>query len=694
MGDGPDTIDARRRIISLTSTGALDMAHAQAGQTRGKFGRLDEEFDRQPDESLCQRQTARTSEGSLRRACILAYECLDLLCEGDYLKYNIWVSVTDDSRALSFLQRFFLHWLEALSLMGRVHEAVRCISELKSCVDPIAGACMVSFLSDAECFIDSFRPAIESAPLQVYHSGLVFAPKNSIIRGTFGDSAPRWVENIWPLQEEWNERVQLLEGHHGPVTTISLPDDDRFLASGSADGSIKIWDLSHGKCLHTLHENDGAVNATAFSTNGAQVASASSDIISVWDAGSGRRLQSFSGHDGSIRLLSFSQDDQKLISYSFDRTIRTWSLRTGLCTESIATTSPACSATFSSDGQRIALGLFDDAVIEVWNLSPGRRPSIIRGRRSSVRDDAVRTSAFSVRAIAFSQSGEQLVSCSSDKIIKLWNTTTLHCTKTLAINDIVHSIAFAPDGRRLVVSVDSTNDAVRVCDLRTGRISQTMQSHDGPVCKAVFSTDGKRLISASFDGSVRIWPAESSHPYGSHLGYGGKTDSLALSSGGRWFASASEQDGYRLRIWNTANVEDVQELHGHNSSVRAIDFSANDQWLASGSANGTTRIWDVSRGRCVRLLTGQAQPVHSVAFSPNIRSLISGLEDGTVELWDLLHGSCWQFLLMVDGLPRVRVTAWSKYGARISIWRATRFCLVGFDDPNMGHFKWYLPAYN
>lgn len=499
---------------------------------------------------------------------------------------------------------------------------------------------MVSFLSDAECFIDSFRLAIESAPLQVYHSGLVFAPKNSIIRGTFGDSAPRWVENIWPLQEEWNERVQLLEGHHGPVTTISLPDDDRFLASGSADGSIKIWDLSHGKCLHTLHENDGAVNATAFSTNGAQVASASSDIISVWDAGSGRRLQSFSGHDGSIRLLSFSQDDQKLISYSFDRTIKTWSLRTGLCTESIATTSPACSATFSSDGQRIALGLFDDAVIEVWNLSPGRRPSIIRGRRSSARDDAVRTSAFSVRAIAFSQSGDQLVSCSSDKIIKLWNTTTLHCTKTLAINDIVHSIAFAPDGRRLVVSVDSTNDAVRVCDLRTGRISQTMQSHDGPVCKAIFSTDGKRLISASFDGSVRIWPAESSHPYGSHLGYGGKTDSLTLSSGGRWFASASEQDGYRLRIWNTANVEDVQELHGHNSSVRAIDFSANDQWLASGSANGTTRIWDVSRGRCVRVLPGQAQAVHSVAFSPNLRSLISGLEDGTLELWDLLHSSC------------------------------------------------------
>lgn len=175
MGDGPDTTDARRRIISLTSTGALDMAHAQAGQTRGKFGRLDEEFDRQPDESLCQLQTARTSEGSLRRACILAHGCLDLLYEGDYLKYNIcelqspgtrrnsisvarvneclppavqyaclhWasqfnnaeVSITDDSRALSFLQRFFLHWLEALSLMGRVHEAVRCISELKSCVD-------------------------------------------------------------------------------------------------------------------------------------------------------------------------------------------------------------------------------------------------------------------------------------------------------------------------------------------------------------------------------------------------------------------------------------------------------------------------------------------------------------------------------------------------------------------------------
>lgn len=489
---------------------------------------------------------------------------------------------------------------------------------------------MRAFLDDACCFVQSISPAIESAPLQVYYSGLVFAPRNSIIRNAFMRIIPRWPQINSPLQLEWNEDV-LLGKHDGPVNTICVSPNNCLLASGSSDKSIKIWDLSRGSCLRTLRGHQGPVSTTIFSPDGMWLASGSSEAIRIWDIRSGECLRSLYGHNGSIRLLSFLKEGQSLVSYSFDRAVKTWCVQTGRCIGSLETTHAACSSAFSSDGNQIALGLFDDSGIEIWNIVAKKCQSVIKGHSMGGHGN-------SVRALAFSESGSQLASYSFDRTIKIWDTATSHCARTLVMDDMIYSVAFSRHGRSIILGLASNDGTTKIYDIGKERISRTIRGHDGPVCNAILLADAKRLISASFDGTIKLWNVESMQHSNNDHETTGDFRSLVLSPGAQFFASISDHDS-NIRMSETGNGGNVYALRSNGTSPSAIAFSADSQWLASGFTDGTIRIWDSFGRRCVLTLAGETGPARAVAFSVDLQYLVGGTAQD-VKVWSLRQGTC------------------------------------------------------
>ncbi|CAG2000199.1 unnamed protein product [Fusarium graminearum] len=113
-------------------------------------------------------------------------------------------SVRDIDQVHEFLKRHFLHWLEALSLMGRISESIGLIDELKSIIDTENGAILLSFLHDAKRFILSCRWILDTAPLQLYASAIVFALKQSIVRQTFRRHLPEWISLLLHVDSDWN----------------------------------------------------------------------------------------------------------------------------------------------------------------------------------------------------------------------------------------------------------------------------------------------------------------------------------------------------------------------------------------------------------------------------------------------------------------------------------------------------------
>ncbi|KAH6977825.1 hypothetical protein EDB82DRAFT_567457 [Fusarium venenatum] len=103
-----------------------------------------------------------------------------------------------------FLETHFLYWLEVLSLIGRMGESIELLEELQSIVDVGKGGRVVSFLHDAKRFVLNCCWVVDTAPLQLYASSIVFAPKQSIVRQTFKRYLPEWISLLPKVDSEWN----------------------------------------------------------------------------------------------------------------------------------------------------------------------------------------------------------------------------------------------------------------------------------------------------------------------------------------------------------------------------------------------------------------------------------------------------------------------------------------------------------
>ncbi|GKZ27706.1 hypothetical protein AbraIFM66951_006144 [Aspergillus brasiliensis] len=215
---------------------------------------------------------------------------------------------------LPFLKSNFLHWLEALSLMGVLAEAVGMIDMLQAAVAKDTNTEISQFLHDARRFILRNMSMTTNAPLQLYCSGLMFSPEQSVVRKTYSKNIPEWICPLPKVEATWSPELQTLTGHSGSVNSVAFSSDGLTLASGSDDNTIKLWNVKTGSELQTLTGHSGSVRSVAFSSDGSTLASGSSDqTIKLWNVETGSELQTLTGHSGSFRITTVTQLDLILI---------------------------------------------------------------------------------------------------------------------------------------------------------------------------------------------------------------------------------------------------------------------------------------------------------------------------------------------------------------------------------------------
>jgi WD40 repeat protein len=276
--------------------------------------------------------------------------------------------------------------------------------------------------------------------------------------------------------------------------------DNKLLASGGADGTIKLWDVKTGRELRTWKGPGGQVNAVAFSPDGKILASGagsfplsgfstsigttSAHSVTLWDVATGRELHRFAGEAMYSNSVAFSPDGRLLAVGHGRDTIRLWDVRSGrvvsalkgcfLATQSVA---------FSPDGKTLASGNNSD--IFLWDVMTGKVINLF-GRTDGVGGEATveyapelarcgGSDSFDVRwmmSLAFSPDGKLLASGSFDGVVKIWEPHTGKIRHTLAGHNYwVHSVAFNPNGFELVSG--GADAQVKLWDVRnaTERLS-------------------------------------------------------------------------------------------------------------------------------------------------------------------------------------------------------------------------------
>jgi WD40 repeat protein len=298
--------------------------------------------------------------------------------------------------------------------------------------------------------------------------------------------------------------VNTLIGHSNEVYSVAISPDGQILVSGSVDKKIKLWSMPDGKPLKTLPAHQDKVMSVAISPDGGIIASGSKDgSIKLWNLKTGQLLRALSGHSEYVLSVAFSPDGQTIATSSADKTVKLWDVRTGKQVRSLSGHSNwVYAVAFSPDGKTLA-DASDDKTIKLWHVPTGKLITTLSSPSGQV-----------VRSVAFSPDGKTLVSGSYDQI-NLWKLENVlagckdasSCSPMKTFSGklgIVDSIAISPDSQTLACG--TKDKSIKLWNLQTGKLQDTISGLSDPVHTLTFSPDGKTLVSGgSEDGTIEVW---------------------------------------------------------------------------------------------------------------------------------------------------------------------------------------------
>ncbi len=190
----------------------------------------------------------------------------------------------------------------------------------------------------------------------------------------FAASSHDWKVALWDANTKAGP-LHVFEGHESAAQAVAYAPKGRLLASGSADRTVKLWNLETLDLERTYRGHKDFVTALAFSPDGKMLAAASLDgSIKLWSTSSNRLFRTLTGHKGRITGLAFSPSGEALASAGDDGTVRLWDFKRGRTARTLIAHSGSVKAiAFSPDGQRVAAA-GDDGIVRLWSAAlPQRR---------------------------------------------------------------------------------------------------------------------------------------------------------------------------------------------------------------------------------------------------------------------------------------------------------------------------------
>jgi WD40 repeat protein len=355
-------------------------------------------------------------------------------------------------------------------------------------------------------------------------------------------------------------------------------------------------------------------------------------MVKVWN-NDGTLLKTFRGHTAAVQGLNFSPDGKRIVTASSDNSVKIFNLGKHIVEILQGHTASLKDVSYSSDGNLIASTGSDKTII-LWDKS-----GLVKYRIPY---------SSGLRTIDFSPDGKLLVGAGYDNKIVIWNNPeyidSAHAGKTItephswfAHEASLKSARFSKDGKYIVSA--SADKTLKLWDTSGNFVCQ-FTGHTEVVNDANFSPDSQRIVSSSADGTARVWDVNGKLLYTfTHNNWVNRSN---FSSDGKLLVTASSDR--TVKIWSISDKtlptgeKPIRELKGHEDWVWDARFSSNDKWIASGGADNILRLWNVQTGKAHHVLKEHAGWIRALSFKPKIaedtmETVATASSDMTVIVW-------------------------------------------------------------
>ncbi|XP_035224028.1 notchless protein homolog 1-like isoform X2 [Stegodyphus dumicola] len=374
-----------------------------------------------------------------------------------------------------------------------------------------------------------------------------------------------------------------LPGHAEAVISASFSPDGRYLASGSGDTTVRLWDVNTETPQYTCKGHRHWVLCIAWSPNGMKLASGCKNCqIFIWDPVSGKQLgRTLTGHKGWITSicwepLHLNAECRRIASASKDCTVKIWDIIMGqlLYTLSSHTASVTC---VKWGGSGLIYSSSQDRTIKVFRASDGVLCRTLQGHG--------------------------------------------HWVNTLALNSdyVLRTGPFDPRQADLVYR-EVTETPKQLSEMALKRYTAAMNGQQ------------ELMVSGSDDFTMYLWSPEiDKKPINRMTGHHNLINDVKFSPDMRLIASASFDKS--IKIWIGRSGKFLATLHGHVQAVYQISWSADSRLIVSGSADSTLKVWDMKTCKIMMDLPGHADEVYAVDWSPDGQRVVSGGKDKVIKIW-------------------------------------------------------------
>ncbi|HLH62528.1 MAG TPA: WD40 repeat domain-containing serine/threonine-protein kinase [Ktedonobacteraceae bacterium] len=294
------------------------------------------------------------------------------------------------------------------------------------------------------------------------------------------------------------------------------------------------------------------------------------------------------GHSSRVLSVAWSPRGTHIASASYDKTVRVWDAANGNSMIIFrGHWSRVHIVAWSPDGRHIASG-GDDGTVQVWDALSGNSVYTYRGH------------AQAVYAVAWSPDGRRIASAGADKTVQVWDALTgSNVFSHRGHSGAVHTVSWSPDGRR--IASGSEDKTVQVWNpvrdknsfftsfLLSSRGQFTFKGHSQRVNALMWSLDGRRIASVSYDRTMQVWDSMTGRKYFVHHNPVAAINTVCWSPDGRYLASGSNDK--TVQVWDAGTRRSRSGYRGHTGYVTAVAWSPDGKLLASGSVDHTVQVW-------------------------------------------------------------------------------------------------------